>query len=395
MLKTIAIDELEPGMFVDQVAKQTGSLKVKSRGWVRTPEMIAHLKAKGILDVTIDTNKQLSKGEEDSELGHDIKMEEPERTSFDQELGNATRLYDQAKGLQQKLLEHVRDGKRIDLEPVRELSTQFIDSVFANQDALACLTRIRDKDAYLLEHSINVSILMSIFAKHLKYDKETVEELAYGGLLHDIGKIKVQEEILHKTGSLDMDEFEVMKQHVLMGKNVLDEHPELSTIIREVMVQHHERLDGKGYPYCLKDEEISRFGRMIAIVDSYDAMTGDRCYRDGMLPIQAFKVLTKESPAKYDAELVQEFIRCMGIHPVGTVVKLKSNKLAMVTQLNPKDPLRPCVKAFYSITGKHHIETKDIDLAAAHVEDEIEMSIKPEDFKINFVRFFKEAIVQG
>ena len=396
MLKTILISDLKPGMYVQGVVKQEGSVKVKSEGWVRTQAAINKLATSGILEVSIDPDKFIDvnpdkKNDSDKKESEAPKFDPTKATaSFSSEATKAKKLYSEAKQLQSKAFDDIRAGRKIDVDPFKQVANGFIDSVFRNQDALACMTRIRDKDAYLLEHSINVSVLMSIFAKHMGFEREVIEELATGALLHDIGKVKVPDKILNKPGKLTDAEFDEIKRHALYSKEILEESG-LSDIAVQVAGFHHERLDGKGYPFGLKGDEINQYIRMISIVDVYDALTAQRVYKDGMNPIQAFKILRSDCPNSFDSDLVARFIQCIGIYPVGTLVKLKSQKLGIVSQSNFEQPLQPMVKVFYSAKHQHYTEVQDLNLASKRVGDELESSIKPEDFGIDLMKFFRNA----
>ena len=267
-----------------------------------------------------------------------------------------------------------------------------MDSVFRNQDALACLTQMRQKDAYLLEHSINVSILMGIFAKHLGIEKKIIVELTTGALLHDIGKIKIPDEILNKPGRFTDDEFKIMKMHSLFSKEILEESG-LTGIAVDIAGMHHERLDGKGYPFGKKGDEISQYVRMASIVDVYDALTAERVYKTGMEPIKAFKILKDGCPDSFDPVLLNKFIQCIGIHPVGTLVRLSSQKVGLVTESNPSTPLKPIVKTFYSAKHSRYTEIKDIDLSNKKTLDTLESAVKPKEYNIDLERFYKNSIL--
>jgi len=394
MLQKLTLAELKPGMYVAEVVEQSGNLKVKSRGLVRTDKAIETLKKQGVQAVMVDFDK--------SDLGSEqapAETEEPQtsslkpKVSFDNEIGKATKLYDKAKEIQEKAFEDMKAGREIDTGAMKDVADGFIDSVFRNPDALACMTRMRDKDAYLMEHSVNVSIIMTIFARYLGFDQDLIHELATGALLHDLGKIGVPDPVLNKPGRLTDDEMVEMRSHVTLGYDVLKRSGDLSDVSLEVVRDHHERLDGNGYPDGKTAEALSKYARMIAIVDTYDAITATRCYQTARTPITAFKILRAESGTSFDGDLVTEFIACMGIHPVGTLVKMKSNKLGFVVESNYVNPLSPKVKLFYSITNKGYIPPKLIDLAASGVTDEIDKSVKPEEFRIDMLKFFKDVLV--
>lgn len=404
MLQRVAIDDLKVGMFVEAVTRQTGAMKIKTRGRVKSQQSIEQLRSRGILELAVDpenidpalTPEPAPEQEPEPEPQDQEEPEPPidptARTrSFDQEIGQASRLYQQAKKLQKKAFADVKAGRKVNCQDMERVADGFIDSVFKNQDALTCMTRIREKDAYLLEHSVNVSVLMTILAKHLRLSKELIHELATGALLHDIGKIKITDDILHKPGKLTPKEMDIMRSHVVYSREILEQAGGLSEVSLDIATNHHERLDGTGYPKAKSADDLSLYSRMIAIVDSYDAMTADRCYKDGMNPIVAFKRLMKDANKCFDATLVQKFIQAIGVHPVGTLVKLKSSKLGIVTQTNFTEPLKPIVKIFFHTRSNHYTEIRDIDLAGS--SDEIESCVKPENFKIDLGKFFKTAIL--
>lgn len=385
-------------MFVHSVTKQTGKIKIKNQGWVKTQAGVQQLIKAGILEVEIDPDKTIV-GLTPTATTEDIKAEpskqrDPWSTthSVEQEMDKAFKLYSEAKQLQSKAFTDIKAGNTIDITPFKELASGFIDSVFRNQDALACITRMREKDTYLLEHSINVSILISIFAKHLGFERALIEELATGALLHDIGKIQIPDDILNKPGKLTDQEYKVIQDHARFSKEIL-EQAGLQGIAVDIAGFHHERLDGTGYPFGKQADEISPYVRMASIVDVYDALTAERVYKAGMEPIKAFKILKDGCPDSFDGELLTKFIQCIGVHPVGTLVKLSSQKVGLVTKSNPSSPLKPQVKTFYNAKHAHYTQVQDIDLAHNRTQDSLESAIKPADFSIDLIRFFKNSIL--
>ncbi|WP_125562938.1 HD-GYP domain-containing protein [Pseudoalteromonas rubra] len=399
-MKTITINDLKPGMFVVGVTQQAGNVRVKSQGWVRTKGAIGALQKAGVLEVEIDPDKTLQtkqqKQVQSDESPHeaDVTVHDPwhKITSVEAELDLATTLYEEAKGLQEKAFADVKAGKAIAVDEFKQTASGFIDSIFRNQDALACIARIREKDSYLLEHSLNVSILMSIFAKHLGLERDIIEQLATGALLHDIGKIKISSQILNKPGKLSDDEYRLMMEHAKYSYEIVGESG-LGQIATEIAGFHHERLDGSGYPYGKKADALSQYVRMAAIVDVYDALTAERVYKVGLTPIRAFRILKEGTPEHYDADLLAHFINCIGVYPVGTLVKLKSERIGIVASSNPQEPLKPVVKVFYHAKNMLYTEVKDIDLADKRVTDELEAAIKPEEFSIDLIRFFRHTMM--
>ena len=399
-LQRIALSDLQLGMYVVSVVNPKKDVKVKSEGYILKQATVDKLIKSGIKEVEIDPSKaKVNEAAEKPEQEQKPKASEPDiyqdSHSFGSEIHKARALFDDAKSLQMKLIHDIGQDKQLNIEEVNQTTNAIVDSVFRNRDALSCLSRLRIKDEYLIEHSLNVAILMSIFAKHLRLGKEIIEQLALGAFLHDLGKIKVPDHILHKPGKFTDAEYEEMKRHVNYGVEIVRQQPGIPPLALEIVRHHHERLDGRGYPNQLGAEDLDKYARMIAIVDSYDAMTADRVYKQGMYPIQAFKILRAEANNGYDQELVEQFIQCLGVYPVGTLVKLTSGKLGLISKLNKSKPLNPIVKVFYNTRLNQTIAIEELDLSVAKYQDQIECCIKPEEFDLNLLGFFKLAFFQG
>jgi putative nucleotidyltransferase with HDIG domain len=393
VLKTFDIDDVEEGMFVDSIAKQQGKFKIISRGRVTSLAAITHLKNKGILSVVVDMSKQIKpEVVAQQEPEPEKNTEPPEEISFEAELGVAAKLHLKGKHLQKTMLESIGKNLPIDIAIPEAFTKNLVSSINRNPNALMCMTKIREKDTYLLEHSLNVAILLANFGTHLGLNEEQIQELALSGFLHDIGKIKIPDEILHKPGRLNDQEMTIMKDHVYYGTKVLIEMGMPDSIV-ETIGQHHERLDGYGYPEGLRGNEISTFGRMIAIVDTYDAITADRCYKVGMSSKKALQILLQDAPEKYDEGFVTQFVQCIGIFPAGSLVKLNNQKIAMVLKQHPVHANKPVVKVFYSVRGSHYLEPKELDLAAASNGVKIVDAVIASDYKLDFIKYFNESIV--
>ncbi len=393
MFKKISIDELTPGMYVEAVAEKTSQSRVSQKGYIKSEVGIKQLKQSGVLSVIVDTGKYIApKDVESIETVNSSSISGKKKLNFSQQLAKAQVLYKKAKELQHQAFRNISEGAALDLEPFVELADKFIDSLFEDQDALMLAAMIRNKDEYLLEHSINVSILLTTFARHLNWPEADIREVALGGFLHDIGKIKVEDAILQKPGRLTAEEYTEMKRHVEYGLEAISELPELSAIARDVIGMHHEKLDGSGYPKGLTGEQISLTGKMAAICDCYDAITANRVYKEGEVSGRAFKILMTDSGKHFDADLVGQFIKCLGVFPVGTLVALSNGKLGIVTRVNREFPLRPKVKIFYNWRQNHFLEPKDVDLARSYVSDEIERSVKAETLGIDLPKFLNEFL---
>jgi putative nucleotidyltransferase with HDIG domain len=398
-LNKINISELTLGMYVISIVNPNKQVNVKSEGFISSQATITKLRKLGIKQLFIDPSKTkkspLVAGKESTNDTSEKKTTEDiykSSHSFNAEITKAKSLFSDAKSLQKKLLSDISKDKQIDMQSINNTTNAIVDSVFRNQDALSCMARLRIKDEYLIEHSLNVSILISIFAKHLRIEKNIIEQLALGAFLHDVGKIKIPDRILNKPGRFTDDEYEIMKRHVEYGVEIISQETDISPIALDIIHQHHERLDGQGYPNKLANDEINLYARMIAIVDSYDAMTADRVYKKGMSPIKAFKILSAGAEKSYDKSLVEQFIQCLGVYPIGTLVKLTSGKLGLISQLNKSKPLNPFVKVFYNTRLNQAVAITEVDLSLPKHQDQIDSCIRPEDFKLNLLGFFNMAL---
>lgn len=396
MFKEISIDELKPGMYVQGIVEQTGNMKIKSQGKVTSRAVVSKLRARGILKLLIDPSKEFTAEPEESEPVEQAPPPPPsepvkagKHVTFDAEIATAQKLHEQGKVVQRRMLNAVTKGLPMDIKLPKEFTEHLVGSIDRNPNALMCLTKIREKDTYLLEHSLNVAILLANFAKYIGLSDVEVQELALAGFLHDIGKVRIPDSILHKPGKLSEQEMNLMRDHVYYGMQTLEDM-ELPEHIIRTMAEHHERLDGYGYPEGLRGDEISTYGRMIAIVDTYDAITADRCYKAGMPSQKALKILMADSPDKYDMELVQKFVKCVGIYPVGSLVQLDNEHVGMVVQQGEDSPLKPIIKVFYSARAKTYLPIKDIDIKNSQYK--VEKAVIPSDFGIKFNRFFQDNI---
>lgn len=398
MIKKITIDQLIPGMFVHQILEQKGTLTVKSQGRVISNDVVNVLKKQGVKTLAIDTEKAFdpsnneTSSTDNSTPNNSIKAEKTKKASLENELTRASKLHEQGKAIQKLLLASVQKETPFDASIPKAFSSKLVESVDRNPDALLCLTKIREKDDYLLEHSLNVAILLANFGKFLGMSEEEVQDLSYAGFLHDLGKIKIPDEILHKPGRLTDSEMDIMKGHVKHGVDYLKETDIAQPLIQAIS-EHHERLDGLGYPAGTKGDDISKAGRMLAIADMYDALTADRVYKAGMSSQKAFSILMNDAPTRLDKSLVQQFIKCLGVYPVGSLVLLSNERLAMVLE-QKGSPLTPLVKVFYSVRNSHYLTPKDIDLSIDKTVS-ITKAVIASDYKIDVNAFFERSVSVG
>ena len=400
MIKKIPIEKLRPGMFVhDLNCDWIVHHQYQKQGRIPDQATVEQIKSRGITELYIDPSKGLDVADATTiveadaqnqallEKAGDQKPDSGAKTSVQEELLRAKNLHNQAISLVKTVLHDVKLDRPIDVEVFNNLADGMVDSVLRNHNALACLGRIREKDNYLLEHSINLAVLMGIFAKSMKIDRSIMHQVVIGAMLHDIGKVMVPDTVLHKPGKLTDDEFQQMKQHVVFSRELLKKTPGIAELTVKVAAQHHERIDGSGYPEGLHDCDICREGKMCAIADVYDAITADRVYHKALPPTQALKKLLEWGGTHLDQELVHRFIRAVGIYPVGSLVKLKSQRLALVMEPAEAQQRQPLVKVIYNAKSRHYLPVEMLDLSRPSNTDEIEQAVAPEDYGIRLGDF--------
>lgn len=288
---------------------------------------------------------------------------------FRQSLAGAYCVYKDARGWIDTMLEDVRLGESVDTQMARELVIALADQVITNPDALVWLTHLRSRDEYTATHCINVCILALTFGRELALDEEQLHCLGLGALLHDIGKMQVPDEILNKPGRLTKDEFEVMMGHPSHGYAMLVDDHNLDENSLHIVLHHHERLDGKGYPNGMAGDDIPLLTRISSIVDVYDAITSDRCYHDGIAPALALENLFKWSAGNYDVSLLEKFIKCLGIYPIGSVIRLNTNAVGVVVATDADHRIKPIVLLTIDANGKAYLPRRLVNLSSAAWEE--------------------------
>ncbi|ENO89308.1 HD-GYP domain-containing protein [Thauera linaloolentis] len=374
MIKLIPIDKLQPGMYIhDLNCDWMEHNFVRNRFAVDTAEVAAKVRALGVHELYIDTERGLDVAEAPTQADHAHAVDKAmhalaasttasaRKPSFGHEVERARRLHGEANRIVRDVMVDVRLGRQIEMEQIEPLVARIVDSIFSRQDALLPLARLKAHDEYTFQHSVSVCALLTSFARALELPREIIHEIAVGALLHDVGKARVPDDILNKPAKLTDAEFVKMKSHVVQSKIILGATPGISDIALDVAAQHHERFDGTGYPNKLKGDEISLYGQMGAIVDVYDAITSNRVYHKGMPATEALRKLLEWSKFHFKPELVHAFIRAVGIYPTGSLVRLESQRLAVVQSQNTEQLMQPVVKVIFHIHG-HYLNPETIDL---------------------------------
>jgi putative nucleotidyltransferase with HDIG domain len=395
LIKRIPVEQLRVGMYVHSLNRDwIDHPFLRNRFWLDDDHQIRRILELGVDEVDIDTEigRDAPLAPSVEELGQELKpsiersaQQRPPKfqaTLLDEERARARRILREASVVAERLMADARLGRQIELDPARQLISQTVASIVRNQDALIGLNRIRSVDRYTFEHSINVAVLMIAFARSLEIEPAVIEEIGLGALLHDVGKSQIPDAILNKPGRLTPEEFEIIRTHVAQGHEILAQSSDLSDVALDVLLEHHERIDGSGYPDAKAGRAISRYGQMAAIIDVYDALTTQRVYHSPMPPYQALRNLLQWSPQQFDRVLVQQFIRCVGIYPVGTLVRLESERLAVVVETGREQLLKPVVRLVYDVARKRRLMPQDLDLArpSAFGQDRIVDAEDPTDW---------------
>lgn len=366
-IKKIATEQLKPGMYVHDL--DCGWLQhpfLFSRFKVTDEAMVRRIEAAGIRSLYIDTARgddveQAPTYRVATRLSHqrivslaDLHRDRATQTvSLEEERRRAAKLFRDASQVVAGVLQSARMGRFAELERLNPMVERICDSIFRHNDALIPLARLKRHDSYTYEHAVASAAMMASLARNLDFTREQIHQVALGAILQDIGMSRVPAIILDKPERLNPKEVAVVRGHVEHSHDIAQELANLPEATMEVIAQHHERIDGTGYPFRLRGEQISTHGQMAAIVDVYDAMTSQRPYQLATSPTTALRKLYEWGQYHFNGDLVQAFISSVGIYPVGSLVRLESGMLAVV-QEQTDEMLKPVVKIiFNSKTGNY------------------------------------------
>lgn len=407
MLKKIDASQLRVGMFIHDL--DCGWMEhpfVRNRFVITSYDEIRKIRQAGIHGVVIDCGKGLdvkeaptlaeAKAQTEREVVAiaEAKPAASARVSVADELHRAANVRRQAEGLVRTVMQDVRLGKAIEVDKVSPVVTSITESILRNPGALIGLSRIKTKDDYTFLHSVSVCTLLVAFCRSRNMSDEVIYQAGLGGLLHDTGKALVPDEILNKPGRLTDEEFDIIRKHPKDGYDILLKSPEIGPIPLDITLHHHERRDGTGYPDKQGADEISELAQMAAIVDVYDAITADRCYHKGMPAADALRKIYEWSKFHFNPVYAQEFMRCVGIYPVGTMVLLESGRLGVVVEPHETSLLTPKVNVFFNTKSQTYIPPKTVDLSKSMGyggADKIVRHESPEKWQVDPMKFMALA----
>ena len=392
MLKKIAISQLQLGMFVDKVDAPWFQHSLwKTRFLVGDRETLTRVRTCGAKEIWIDTSqgKDFAAPQVQPAV---IAQETPAaaaptkpvvRRSMGDELQTASDIIKRSKAAVISLFAEARMGNAVDTSQCEPLVNDIVGSVDRNGDALISLCRLKMADEYTYMHSVSVCALMVSLGRQLGLDEATCRDAGLAGLLHDLGKAAIPQEILNKPGKLTDDEFTVVKSHPVKGYETLIASGVDNERVLDVCRHHHEKMDGSGYPDKLNAESISLIARMSAVCDVYDAITSNRPYKAGWDPAESVSRMASWQ-GHFDPVVLQTFIKTIGIYPTGSLVRMASGKLGIVVEQNAAKLTAPKVKLFFSTrSGMPLVPPKLINLMESHVQDKIVARESHEQWNFN------------
>ncbi len=377
MLKKVDISQLQVGMYIHELSCDWMTHPfVRNRFLIASEAEIRKIVGAGIHDAVIDSSRGLDVQDAPTLAQARARTEAevaaiavapvavaPLHTALADELQRAAQLRAHASSVVRTVMQDVRLGRAVAVDQVAPVVESITASILRNPGALIGLLRIKTADDYTFLHSVSVCTLLVAFCRSRGIDSDTTYQAGLGGLLHDTGKALVPDKILNKPGALTEEEFAIVRRHPRDGYEILLRSPELGPIPLDITLHHHERRDGSGYPDRQGEGVISELAQMAAIVDVYDAITAERCYHKGVSPAEALRKLYEWSKFHFHPALVQEFMRCVGIYPVGTMVLLESGRLGVVVEPHPTNLLTPKVNVFFNTRQKAYIKPQMVDLA--------------------------------
>lgn len=296
---------------------------------------------------------------------------------FSDEIRRAALICERSKQAVIDMFADVRMGRALQAEQADNLVKEITASVIRHPGAIISLARLKNADEYTYMHSVAVCALMVALARQLNFELDQIREAGLAGLLHDIGKMAVAQNVLNKPGKLSEEEFEAVKEHPILGGQILLENKQISALALDVCMHHHEKYDGTGYPHGLQGEQISVMARMGAICDVYDAITSNRAYKKAWDPATSISRMASWK-GHFDEMMFHAFVKAVGIYPIGSLVRLQSGRLGVVLEQGESSLLAPKVKVFYSAETRMPIIQQTIDLAETPARDKIISREAPE-----------------
>jgi HD-GYP domain-containing protein (c-di-GMP phosphodiesterase class II) len=375
--EVVATSDLKIGMYVQEL----------DRPWLETPFMFQGFCIKTAEEIEtlckhcdyVYINKKLGTidpriihGDASSECPEMCKIRDISRTKYsskytdtvivEKELETARVIYEQSNSAIEDIFNTALSNGTVDLEEASKTTQGIVDSILRNPDAFMLLQRIRERDVYRYNHAINSCALAASFCRHMGFSRNEIQDISLGALMLDIGIIKLPESLINSKDSLSPESLELVRNHVKLGIELINNTPDIPAIVRDMIMTHHERINGKGYPKELKGDQIPVCGRIAAIVDCYDAMISTRPYKKRISPTEALCAMYKWRNIDFHEDLIEQFIQCIGTYPTGSMVELSSGQVGIVMSQNRVRRLYPKILVILNADKVKYEEPHIIDL---------------------------------
>jgi putative nucleotidyltransferase with HDIG domain len=372
---------------------QDGGLLITSENQVKS------LRQTGLSMVTIDTDKGNDLPEDVKPLTDPSRRPPPEGrlVHYDEEIERAKEIRSETTDTLKTSLEDVASGKEMDVEKIQDAGTVISESILRNVDAMVSLTRLKKHDPYTAMHSMNVCTLVTAMAMQDGVDSGDLPMITTAALLHDVGKTRVPLEILNKPGRFEPHELQEMRKHATHSGDIMEETGGFSPEAIAIATQHHEMIDGSGYPLGLKENEVHRFARLTAVADVYDALTAKRVYKPAMPMYQALLRIHKNKGTEFEEHAVDLFVKTLGLYPVGSLVELNNKERGVVYEPNPNDSRKPTVGLFTMSNQKPRGAPFIVNMAIRSEAEgrEIVKVLDPEREGVDIEEMLKEVANRG
>ena len=390
MLKKIAVEQLRIGMHVQRLeGKWIDHPFWKTRFMLDSTAELQRLRSSGVAECWIDPALGLDVAEVVTDVPAVTVTPPADRSPHEggpsaaavpkaatavrpmaAELKEAAAICDRGREAVVAMFGEARMGKSVDAEGCLDLVDDIASSILRNPGALISLARLKTRDDYTYMHSVAVCALMLSLGRQIGMGEEQCRVAGQAGLMHDIGKALIPLEVLNKPGKLTQAEFAVIRSHPERGHTLLVEGQGATPEMLDVVLNHHERVDGTGYPARLPADKFSQLARMGAICDVYDAITSNRPYKAGWDPAESIARMASWK-GQFDTGLFAAFVQSLGIYPTGSLLTLASQRVAIVAEQNPGNLVAPVVVAFFSLRAQLRIPPQRLDLAAPGCSDRI------------------------
>jgi cyclic di-GMP phosphodiesterase len=371
--KRLTIEDLQFGMFIAELDRPWTETPFKFQGFVLKTHQELELLGRHCRFVFVDPERRETaspltdtvppRARAKVDLSAGGKHRWNEVSTIELEYPRAAASYGAAEVIVRETLLALRSGQTLQAGKLREAVSLVTDSVLRNPDAMLLFSKLWEKGDYVQSHALDCSIYMAAFGRFLEMSRDDIVLLGYLGLLQDVGKVKLPSRLIEKPSRLIPIEYQIAQKHVEHSAEMLRATPGLPWRLADLATLHHERLDGSGYPRRLKGNEIGMLGSIAGIVDTFDALTARRPYAAPIAPSEALKVLYKARGTLFDTYLVEQFIRCIGIFPLGSMVELNAGEVGAVIAQNPGKRLQPRVMVIQDAAGNPLRPQKLIDLS--------------------------------